>query len=47
LIPATDASVPVVPGYAVRELTLRADGADRYWVLVAKGYETGFHTYHK
>lgn len=44
LIPAHDASVPVVPGYAVRELTLRADGADRYWVLVAKGYETGFLT---
>ncbi|MEY3130378.1 MAG: hypothetical protein RLY12_750, partial [Verrucomicrobiota bacterium] len=44
LIPATDASVPVVPGYAVRELTLRADGADRYWVLVAKGYESGFFT---
>jgi hypothetical protein len=44
LIPAHDASVPVVPGYAVRELTLRPDGADRYWVLVAKGYESGFFT---
>lgn len=44
LIPAHDASVPAVPGYAVRELTLRADGADRYWVLVAKGYESDFLT---
>ena len=44
LIPAHDASVPVVSGYAVRELTLRPDGADRYWVLVAKGYESGFFT---
>lgn len=44
LIPAHDASVPAVPGYSVRELTLRADGADRYWVLVAKGYESGFLT---
>ncbi len=44
LIPAHDASVPVIPGYAVRELTLRTDGADRYWVLVAKGYESGFFT---
>ncbi len=44
LIPAHDASQPVVPGYAVRELGLRADGADRYWVLIAKGYESGFVT---
>ena len=41
LIPATDASEPVVPGYAVSSLTLR-DGGDRYWVLVAKGYESVF-----
>jgi hypothetical protein len=27
-------------------LSLRADHeSDRYWVLVAKGYESGFHTY--
>jgi len=25
-------------------LFLRSDQSDRYWVLVAKGYETGFHT---
>ena len=42
LIPATDASEPAVPGYVVWPLRLRADGGDRYWVLVAKGYETGF-----
>jgi hypothetical protein len=41
LIPATDASEPVVPGYAVSHLTLRFEG-DRYWVLVAKGYESVF-----
>jgi len=41
LIPATDASEPVVPGYAVSSLTLR-EGGDRYWVLVAKGYESVF-----
>ena len=41
LIPATDASEPVVPGYVVSNLTLR-DGGDRYWVLVAKGYESVF-----
>jgi len=41
LIPATDASEPVVPGYVVSSLTLR-DGGDRYWVLVAKGYESVF-----
>jgi len=41
LIPATDASEPVVPGYAVSVLTLR-EGGDRYWVLVAKGYESVF-----
>lgn len=41
LIPATDASEPVVPGYAVSPLTLRFEG-DRYWVLVAKGYESVF-----
>jgi hypothetical protein len=34
----------MIPGYAVRELTLRTDGADRYWVLVAKAYESGFVT---
>ncbi|NBV49008.1 MAG: hypothetical protein EBR95_08245, partial [Verrucomicrobia bacterium] len=44
LIPAHDASVPMIPAYAVRELTLRTDGADRYWVLVAKAYESGFVT---
>ena len=41
LIPATDASEPVVPGYAVSSLILRFEG-DRYWVLVAKGYESVF-----
>jgi hypothetical protein len=41
LIPVTDASEPVVPGYAVSSLTLR-EGGDRYWVLVAKGYESLF-----
>jgi len=41
LIPATDASEPVVPGYTVSSLTLR-EGGDRYWVLVAKGYESVF-----
>lgn len=41
LIPATDGSEPVVPGYAVSSLTLRK-GGDRYWVLVAKGYENIF-----
>ena len=41
LIPATDASEPVVPGYVVSRLTLR-EGGDRYWVLVAKGYESVF-----
>lgn len=41
LIPATDASVPAVPGYAVSSLTLR-EGGDRYWVLVAKGSESVF-----
>ena len=41
LIPATDNSEPVVPGYVVSRLTLR-DGGDRYWVLVAKGYESVF-----
>jgi hypothetical protein len=41
LIPATDASEPVVPGYAVSSLTLREDG-DRYWVLVAKAHERVF-----
>ena len=41
LIPATDASEPVVPGYVVSRLTLRFEG-DRYWVLVAKGYESVF-----
>jgi hypothetical protein len=42
LIPANDGSEPAVPGYVVWPLRLRADGGDRYWVLVAKGYETGF-----
>lgn len=42
LMPANDRSEPIVPGYAVRELGLRADGGDRYWVLVAKGYESVF-----
>jgi hypothetical protein len=41
LIPANDASEPFVPGYAVSSLTLR-EGGDRYWVLVAKGYESVF-----
>jgi hypothetical protein len=41
LIPATDASEPVVPGYAVRSVTLR-EGGDRYWVLVAKAHESVF-----
>jgi len=41
LILATDASEPVVPGYAVSSLTLR-EGGDRYWVLVAKDYESVF-----
>ena len=41
LIPATDDSVPAVPGYAVSTLTLR-EGGDRYWVLVAKGDESVF-----
>jgi hypothetical protein len=31
----------MVPGYAVSSLTLR-EGGDRYWVLVAKGYESVF-----
>ena len=44
LIPATDNSEPVIPGYVAHPLRLRSDGGDRYWVLVAKGYETGFHT---
>jgi hypothetical protein len=44
LIPATDNSEPVIPGYVAWPLRLRSDGGDRYWVLVAKGYETGFHT---
>jgi hypothetical protein len=42
LIPAPDASEPAVPGYVVWPLRLRADGGDRYWVLIAKGYESGF-----
>jgi hypothetical protein len=41
LIPATDTSEPVVPGYTVSSLTLR-EGGDRYWVLVAKDYESVF-----
>jgi hypothetical protein len=41
LIPATDDSEPIVPGYAVSRLNLRFEG-DRYWVLVAKGYESVF-----
>jgi hypothetical protein len=41
LIPATDVSEPVVPGYAVSSLTLR-EGGDRYWVLVAKAHESVF-----
>lgn len=49
LIPAHDDSRPFVPGYvALGPLSLRVGHeGDRYWVLVAKGYETGFHTYHK
>ena len=41
LLPATDASEPMVPGYVVSSLSLR-EGGDRYWVLVAKGYESVF-----
>ncbi len=41
LIPLTDDSEPAVPGFAVSKLTLR-EGGDRYWVLVAKGYESVF-----
>jgi hypothetical protein len=41
LLPANDASEPMVPGYVVSSLTLR-EGGDRYWVLVAKGYESVF-----
>ena len=41
LIPATDSSEPVVPGYAVFSLTLR-EGGDHYWVLVAKAHESVF-----
>ncbi len=41
LIPMSDDSEPVVPGFAVSRLTLR-EGGDRYWVLVAKGYESVF-----
>ena len=41
LIPVTDASEPAVSGYVVSGLTLR-EGGDRYWVLVAKGYESVF-----
>jgi hypothetical protein len=41
LIPATDASEPFVPGYAVSSVTLR-EGGDRYWVLVAKAHESVF-----
>lgn len=41
LIPAHDASEPMVPGYVVSSLTLRT-GGDRYWVLVAKDYESVF-----
>jgi len=41
LLPATDVSEPMVPGYVVSSLALREDG-DRYWVLVAKGYESVF-----
>lgn len=44
LIPANDRSEPVVPGYDVLRLTLRDDVAARYWVLVAKGSESGFFT---
>ena len=44
LIPAHDDSRPFVPGYvALGPLTLRVGHeGDRYWVLVAKGYESGF-----
>lgn len=42
LIPATDHSEPAEPSRVVLPLTLRADGGDRYWVLVAKGHESGF-----
>ena len=41
LIPAHDTSEPMVPGYVVSSLTLRTAG-DRYWVLVAKDYESVF-----
>lgn len=41
LLPANDASEPMVPGYVVSKLTLREDG-DRYWVLVAKAHESVF-----
>ena len=41
LLPAYDTSEPFVPGYTVSSLTLR-EGGDRYWVLVAKGYESVF-----
>lgn len=41
LLPATDTSEPLIPGYVVSRLTLRA-GGDAYWVLVAKGYESVF-----
>ena len=41
LIPATDASEPFVPGFAVSSVTLR-EGGDRYWVLVAKAHESVF-----
>jgi hypothetical protein len=45
LIPANDDSRPFVPGYvALAPLFLRSDQSDRYWVLVAKGYESGFRT---
>jgi hypothetical protein len=45
LIPANDDSRPFVPGYvALGPLFLRSDQSDRYWVLVAKGYESGFFT---
>jgi hypothetical protein len=46
LIPANDDSRPFVPGYvALGPLFLRSDQSDRYWVLVAKGYEIRFATY--
>jgi len=41
LIPVTDDSEPAVLGYGVTKLTLR-EGGDRYWVLIAKGYESVF-----